>query len=112
MRGSHSSRPPEKCYEDESDVSASGFDSEDAAGVGMDRGDGGDYVNPDGSRVLTCVGSEGGREPQEFFQATSDALKRLFRENRWGLIRAMNGFDTGDLSKRAGPANLVYTDWL
>lgn len=90
-----------------------GFESEDVADIVANRGDGVDYaVKLGDAQVLRCIGTADDEDgAPEFFQAASDALRKLVSENSWESIRAMDGFDDGKLGQIDGPGNRVYLEW-
>ena len=97
---------------DESD-SDSDFDPdhEGTVEIVIDRGDANVAVKRDGSPVLKCACpySSGPRSPK-FYDEASDALRKLFQENSWETIKAMDGFYDGaeDSDSEGGTA---YSDY-
>ncbi|KLJ07244.1 hypothetical protein EMPG_17268 [Blastomyces silverae] len=85
--------------EDEDGQSVHGHGSEDVADIVVDRGDADSAVKKDANQVLRCIERDDTRgESPIFFKSTSDALRKLFRENSWEAIQAMDGFDDGTLN--------------
>ena len=87
----------------------SGHESEEAAGIVVDRGDA-EYVVKEDERLLRCIDREDEGETKAFYKRASDGLRKLFRENSWEAIRDMPGFDDGDLGEFSGSGNRVYCD--
>ena len=72
------------------------------------RGESADIAVKDDGRVLRCIETEGPDE--DYVRVASDALRKLFRENSWGAIKAMENFDTGYFSDSEGPGNWLYAN--
>ncbi|PGG98164.1 hypothetical protein GX51_06951 [Blastomyces parvus] len=73
-----------------------GHSSGDVAGIVVDRGDADFAVKKDDDRVLRCIErNETRKERSAFMKSASDALRKLFKENSWEAIQAMDGFDGG-----------------
>lgn len=89
-----------------------GHASEDTAGIVLKRGDTADIVvKADGRRVLRCVEQDRDGNSKSYFKKASDALRKLFSEKDWDSIKAMKGFDNGDLTEMEGGGNQIYMYW-
>lgn len=84
-----------------------GYDSEDNVDIVTKRGNADFVVKPD-DRVLRCIERENEEESPLFFKRTSDALKKLFKEKSWEAVKAMDGFDDGEVSSWHG-GDIVYS---
>lgn len=73
-----------------------GHGREEDADFIIDRGDANFIVKPDSDRVLRCIERYHYHdETPDFLKRASDALRKLFRENSWDTIKAMDGFNDG-----------------
>ncbi|PKY02137.1 hypothetical protein P168DRAFT_329108 [Aspergillus campestris IBT 28561] len=85
-------------------------DCEGTVGIVIDRGDADVAVKRDDSPVLRCVYVDRNGPSPRFYKKVSDALRKLFRENSWEAIKAMDGFYDGaaDCDSEGGT---VYADY-
>ena len=74
---------------------ANGHASEDAATIVRKRGETADIaVKPDDGRVLRCIEWYGlDTTPEPFFEKVSEALRKLFKEDGWEHIKAMDNYE-------------------
>lgn len=97
--------------DDEDTQSEYGHESEDTADILVNRGDADFVVKSDDNRVLRCIERSNLGESPRFFKTASDALKKLFKENSWEFIKAMDGFDDGSVDDWNG-GNIAYRKQL
>ncbi|SPO00342.1 uncharacterized protein DNG_03187 [Cephalotrichum gorgonifer] len=72
---------------------------EEHADIIVDRGDGVDSsVKQGDDSVLKCIQLDEDGDTPESFKKASDALRKLFRENSWESIKAMDGYDDGTVN--------------
>ncbi|MBE3042676.1 hypothetical protein IMZ48_08890 [Candidatus Bathyarchaeota archaeon] len=66
---------------------------EDDPDVILDRGAADFAVKPGDTKSLRCIETSDEIFGRSFYKEASDALRKLFRENSWEAIEAMEGFD-------------------
>ena len=89
------------------------YEGEDEPHITMHRGDTADVaVKADDDRVLRCVGTSNLPDGPGYMKGASDGLRKLFRENSWEAIKAMDGYDDCCASIVFGVGTRAYSDWL
>ena len=100
---------------EDSDESGSDSDSdfdpdhEGTVELVIDRGNADVAVKRDGSPILRCACTlRSSPRSSRFYNEASDALRKLFQENSWETIKAMDGFYDGTEDPEGGT---VYSDY-